>query len=162
MGNEIWKDVYGYEGLYQISNLGNVRSNYKLLTPQKTRFGYMKIRLSINNVRKGFFMHRLVAIAFIENKENKRCVNHKDGIKTNNNVDNLEWATHSENERHAYLNGLQPSKEGVKNGRCKLTELDIIEIRNTKKTLVELSSMYNVTPTAISNIKRYKLWKHIK
>lgn len=122
---EIWKDIKGFEGKYQVSNLGRVRcvgydnvittarSQYtrnvspKIINGQINNFGYRCVEL-----RKGnrFQIHRLVAEAFISNPENKRTVNHKDGNKLNNSVCNLEWATYSENIQHAYDTGL---KEGM-------------------------------------------------
>ncbi len=158
---EIWKDVVGYEGLYQISSYGNVSNNYGLMTPQKNRFGYLKIRLSKNNQRKGFFIHRLVGIAFIDNHNNKRCINHIDGDKGNNNLQNLEWATHSENEKHAYKIGLQPNKGGEKNGRAKINKDDVIAIRNSTQSNSELGRVYNLSPTTISYIRKRKLWRHV-
>ncbi len=125
---EIWKDIPGYEGYYQVSNLGRVRS-LKRLTPMPngklrkeherimrfstTRCGYNIICLSKGD-KKYFSVHRLVAIAFIPNPENLRCVNHKDENKLNNRADNLEWCTSSYNnqygsriERVAATNGLK-------------------------------------------------------
>lgn len=108
---EIWKDIKGYENKYQVSNMGNVRSlNYKrtgkikLLNNRLDKDGYLIIDL--NNPRKTCKVHRLVAQHFIDNPENKAEVNHISGIKTDNNVSNLEWCTREENERHAWDNGL--------------------------------------------------------
>lgn len=118
---EIWKDIKGYEGVYQISTLGRIKGlSRKVLskkrktgnnertiseyirTPETTKMGYQRITLSLsgNNIR--FFVHRLVCIEFIPNPDNKPCVNHKNGIKCDNNIQNLEWVTYSENERHSY------------------------------------------------------------
>lgn len=114
---EIWKDVEGYEGLYQVSNLGRVKSlthyiikeNYKprevkgkILTPFFDRpKGYMSVSLSKNNKIKLQRIHRLVAQAFIPNPDNLIQINHKDGNKSNNNVENLEWCSCKDNIRHA-------------------------------------------------------------
>jgi len=102
---EIWKDIAGYEGLYQVSNLGRVmsfkkKSNSLLLSPSCSR-GYLAVNLYINGNVKNPSIHRLVAIAFIPNPLNKPCVNHIDGNKLNNKLSNLEWCTYSENELHS-------------------------------------------------------------
>ena len=98
--NEIWKDIEGYEGKYQVSNLGNVKSlsylgtgKEKLLKPFKTEDGYLFIGLNKNNKRKFYKIHRLVAQAFIDNPNNYPIINHKDENKRNNNMNNLEWCT---------------------------------------------------------------------
>ena len=97
MNNEIWKDIEGYEGLYQVSNLGNIKRIFKshivLCKPSFDTRGYKQIVLSKNRKRKSYKVHRLVAKAFIPNHNNLPCINHKDEDKTNNCVDNLEWCT---------------------------------------------------------------------
>lgn len=106
---EIWKDIKGFEGLYQVSNLGRVKSLKKdiIMKPSKHREGYLYYILRKQG-RKTFKAHRLVAITFIPNPESKPEVNHKDGNKKNNSADNLEWLTRSENAIHAKENNLIP------------------------------------------------------
>ena len=102
---EEWRAVKGYEGIYQISSLGRIRNFYgRILKPETARNGYKRITLWD---RKKYQIHRLVAIAFIPNPENKETVNHKNGVKTDNRVENLEWNTWSENSKHAYAIGLK-------------------------------------------------------
>lgn len=112
---EQWKQVIGYEGKYEVSNLGNVRnSRLLLMKPIITKQGYVRIGFR-NPEKKMFNVHRLVGFAFILNPENKPFINHIDGNKLNNNVLNLEWVTQSENELHAHRLGLKPKPEYWKN-----------------------------------------------
>lgn len=119
--NEEWRDVVGYEGLYQVSNLGRVKSlsrrivykdgreyNYpsKVIKNQKVSTGYRSVMLYGVNGKKQYYVHRLVAETFIPNPNNLSDVNHKDGCKTNNILSNLEWCSRSDNQKHAYKNGL--------------------------------------------------------
>lgn len=107
--NEVWKDVRGYEGLYQVSNFGRVKNRNRLLKLQTKRDGYVGVALFKDGHRKDKLVHRLVAKAFIENAKGKLEVNHKDGVRTNNCVSNLEWCTRSENMRHKiYCSGRFP------------------------------------------------------
>lgn len=122
---EIWKQIEGYNGTYYVSNTGCIKSSGKIglnvlsgphkrkdviLKPATTNWGYQRIVLQLNGVRKHERVHRLVAKYFIPNPNNKQEVNHIDGNKLNNRVDNLEWATPKENEAHAYKNGLKINK----------------------------------------------------
>ena len=103
---EVWKDIEGYEGLYQISNLGRVKRviTDRILKGKKHKDGYLLVDLYKNSVGAGKTIHRLVAQAFIPNPENKPQVNHTDEDKTNNMVSNLEWMTAKENNNHGTRN----------------------------------------------------------
>lgn len=114
---EMWKLVDEMK-TYEVSNKGNVRkklkNGYNYLKPFKDKDGYLKVCLCENQRRIYRFVHRLVGIAFIENKDNKPTINHKDGNKTNNNVENLDWATNKEQNKHALNMGLR----NMKNSGC--------------------------------------------
>lgn len=117
--NEEWRDVVGYEGLYQVSNLGRIKSldryveypnyikriNGRIMSQQDNSKGYLMVNLSLNGFTKKLYVHRLVAEAFIPNLANKVEVNHIDLNKKNNIISNLEWCTKKENMRHAHENG---------------------------------------------------------
>lgn len=128
MEKEFWKDIKGYEGLYQVSSLGRVRSldrelyqqgrvqRYKgaLISPYKINSGYLSVRLSKNNKKKGHTVHRLVAEAFLPNPSAHPCINHKDENKQNNIVSNLEWCSYSYNNKASSANAMKPEKYGHK------------------------------------------------
>ena len=123
MSKEIFKDIDGYEGLYQISNFGNVKSlpkrdgngNRERILKQeimkRDHTNYRRVAFSSNGIVKRFQVHRLVGLAFISNPENKAQINHIDNNGENNNASNLEWATSFENMRHSYNQGRLPKLE---------------------------------------------------
>lgn len=125
--NEIWKDVEGYEGLYQISNLGRVKRilfknnviekpKDKILKTYNNGTGYRKLSLYKNNIQKQFLIHRLVAKAFLSNLSKLDQVNHIDGNKENNRIDNLEWVSQSKNIIHSYKTNLRVANSKNKFG----------------------------------------------
>ena len=115
---EIWKDIEGYEGLYQVSNVGRVKSlrNNIILKNSIKRNGYESVKLSANNISKEYYIHRLVANAFISNPNNYLEINHKDEDKANNCADNLEWCTREYNVN--YGTGTRRSQLSNTNGKC--------------------------------------------
>lgn len=106
---ETWKDIEGYEGYYQVSSFGNIKNiktNYVIKLNDINSVGYYRVTL-YNPIKKRFFVHRLVAYHFCDGYKEDLIVNHKDGNKQNNNANNLEWVTRSENDLHAFNNGLR-------------------------------------------------------
>lgn len=169
MVKEIWKDISDYNGLYQVSNLGRIKSFKRnreiILKPFKNRCGYYQVDLNKNTKGKTYTNHRLVMFAFkLEEKFEYNEVNHIDGNKENNTLDNLEWCTRSENLKHAYNTGLK-SSIGENNSRSKLTEIQVKKIRfyydNKIFNQSKLSKMYNVNKQSISNIVLYKTWTKV-
>jgi hypothetical protein len=122
--------------------------------------GYATIR----HEGKELLEHRYIAKKFIPNPENKPCVNHKDGNRSNNNLDNLEWVTYSENHKHAYrVLGRKVNNHNAAKGEThplsKLTQKDVEYIKNSSNSGIELSKIYNVSTALISGIKTNKRWK---
>lgn len=133
--DEIWRDIVGYENLYQISNFGNIRRvehsiqytrcgqvrhrilSEKLMKPSLTDSGYLSVALSKDGISKYHLVHRLVALAFIPADETRPQVNHEDGNKQNNHVDNLEWMNASEQQLHAWKIGLIPESRRAEIGK---------------------------------------------
>lgn len=182
---EIWKDIPGYEGSYQVSNMGRVRSlprkrarqraNYKdgfvtipgvVLKPFKDRRGYPKVRLYPVKNRNQPRVHQLVAEAFIPNPENKRTVNHINGVKDDNRLENLEWATDSENIKHSFDIGTR--KYIVGSGKSKLKPHEVLEIRRLFTfygvSQKDIHSMYSdkISFHAIKEITCYLTWKDLR
>ena len=175
---EIWKDIEEFEGLYQVSNLGRVKSleryvNHKrykkqlikerIIKPTLSFDKYYYVGLYKNGNVKNVTIHRLVCLSFLQKTNKKKEVNHKNGIKTDNRVENLEWCTRSHNILHAFKNGLKHGPKGEKNGKSKLTEKEVIKIKYSYKELnvAEIAKIYNVTETASYDITSNKSWKHI-
>lgn len=172
MDIEIWKDIIGYEGLYRISSFGRIKSSHinkkgigwQLLDGSIDAKGYKRINLYRDGAKTNWKIHRLVAIHFIENPDNKKEVNHKDGIKLNNRIENLEWCSTLENMRHAFANNLIPFRIGKMNGRAKLKESDITQIRKLAKgglDYKEIAKSYPVNSATINKIINKKLWNHV-
>lgn len=152
---EEWKNIRGYEGLYQISNFGRVKSLPKInrkfervLNCNINNCGYVRVKLCRHGDNKWVSVHRLVALYFIDNTSDKCCVNHIDGNKLNNHVSNLEWVTVSENTKHAFDTGL---------AKCKLSRDDVLVIRmlHGMFTTTVLAMLYGVSQTHVGYIINY-------
>jgi hypothetical protein len=162
---EIWKV---FESGYEVSNLGNVRSidrvvetrkqplklKGKLLKPAIDKKGYKRVAIMINGKLTTLKVHRVVAMAFIENVNNKPQVNHKDGNKLNNAITNLEWVSNSENVKHAYKNGLSKPKRLHESSRCKQTKESIEAIVKLKSKGVKNQIIADLYNCSISSVKR--------
>ena len=127
---EEWRPIKGYEGYYEVSNLGRVRRCAVILKERISKYGYANVTLYGRSKPKTCRVHRLVAEAFIENFGERPYVNHIDGCKKNNCVKNLEWSTQKENVQHAYKIGLAHGAGGENNPYAKLTNDQAEEIRN--------------------------------
>ena len=117
-----------FNSFIEVSENGDVKSHGKLIKGETCKNGYKRIHVSDNGESFKFLVHRLVACAFIPNPDNLPCVNHKDGNKQNNCVDNLEWCTYSYNQKHAFKTGLRDCND-EKNTQHKLSQSDVLEIR---------------------------------
>jgi hypothetical protein len=161
-----FKDIKGYEDRYKVSEKGEIYSirSRKIMTGRVMKLGYRAVNLTVKNVTKNFLVHRLVAIAFIENPSNFAEVNHKDGNKLNNHVSNLEWCSRSANVIHAYKNKLAPI--GSKMTQSKLTEKEVVEIRELLKqgklSPNKIGRKFNVSGSAIRSIRSGANWRHVK
>lgn len=174
---EIWKDIKGFEGLYQVSNFGRVKRlahAVKTIKGQRNlgeqikkqsvrKDGYMCVSIRKEGERFGFLVARLVAIHFIENPEGKSEVNHISGDKSDNNVANLEWTTRKENAQHAMRTGLMPTGEG--HGMSKLKEFEVKEMRELYSmgnvSTGELGKKYNVSYKNVWLIVTNRAWNHV-
>lgn len=163
---EIWVDIRGYEGLYQVSNLGRVKSLprrtnnqhcYGLIMKQHNSYNYLKIQLKKNNKYKWFFVHRLVAMAFLDNYNENLQVNHINGIKSDNKVENLEMVTASENQLHSYrvLKNIPSMKNRFGKNHVHATKINQYDLNNNfiKQwgSIVDASKTLNINATCICN-----------
>ncbi len=178
---EQWRDIPGWEGFYQVSNIGNVRSldrtilvkkpncnkptdvryKGKKMKPRLQSMGYYAVTLAKRGADHPDSIHRLVARAFIPNPENKRCVNHINCVKTDNRVENLEWCTYKENIQHSFNNGIH--KRGNDHYRSKLNSFQVRVIRKINDMdQNEIARIFGVGQSNICAIKVRRTWKHIK
>lgn len=162
---EEWRDIDGFEGRYKVSNLGRIK-NYKglIMKFQINHGGYERLTLRHDDHKDyDFTVHRVVAKAFIPNPENKPQINHIDGNRCNNNVENLEWCTHSENMLHAFKLG-NKDQSGVHNNMAKITEKIVKDIRKRAKTELQkdLAKEYGLSKANVCLIVNRKTWSQVK
>ncbi len=172
---EIWKQIVGYEGCYEISSLGSVKSmervvingvrnksiKSRILKQWATPTGYIYVTLSKNGVRKNEIVHILAATAFIDNPDKKPQVNHIDGVKSNNRICNLEWNTAKENCDHK-INVLKKHNKGDSHPSSKLNSLEVESIRKMYTDGVRqsiISEKYSIAKNHVSDIVNYRKWK---
>jgi hypothetical protein len=158
---ELWRNIDGYKGMYQVSSLGRIRSYQsnlpKILKQRENKRGYLYVNLSKDSRYRSFTSHRLVANAFLG--KSNLTVNHKNGNKLNNTIENLEWVSIEDNRNHAKLNGLMA--RGIKNGRHKLSEIDVrlIRFKHSKgKGIRCLSREFGVSRDVITKIVNFINW----
>lgn len=166
LDGEEWRDISDYEG-YQVSNYGRVKSLRRkaphILTPSLSVSMYLVVLMYKNGVQKASYVHRLVAKAFIPNPDNKPQVNHIDSCKLNACVSNLEWATNSENIRHADIMGLRNLPQGESHPRAKLTAEQVYFIRQHSDiyTVNQFREMFNVGRNTIRDVQLGKSYKSV-
>ena len=162
---QVWLPVVGYEGRYEVSNDGFVRSSWtkkirKSVVCEKT--GYERIVLWRDGVPSAFSVHRLVAYAFLGAPVPHRTdVAHNDGVRTNNVVENLRWATKKENQADRHLHGTAERPKGEAHGMSKLKSADVIAIRNDKRVQRKIAAEYGITQSQVSHIKTGLAWSCI-
>lgn len=177
MQNEIWTDIHGYEGRYQVSNFGRVKSlprtfkakrggqrvvAGKILATNPNKKGYQVFSIVKDGKRNTLNVHSLVAQYFVDGRKPGLQVNHKDGDKSNNYFKNLEWVTQSENMRHSIDVLGKSFANGENHGRSKLTQSDVNDIKEMLSGGCKLrlvAEKFGVSIGAISLIKNGKNWK---
>lgn len=175
---EIWKNIDGYEGIYQVSSWGKIKSlfrklnvngrgrqivNETILKPKVTKQGYESVRLSKNRIAQTVLVHRIVAKTFIFNPENKPVVHHKNFKRNDNFYKNLEWCTPYENNHYGFVAGRYDLLKGENNSLARLTGEKALKIRTeylfAGMTAYELARQFNVSPATIYNVINNKTWK---
>lgn len=157
------KEIPGYPG-YFVSEDGQIISKKtgRVLKPRRLPAGYHRVSLCVDGKPKDSYIHRLVAQSFIPNPESKPCVNHINGNKADNRVENLEWCTYGENQQHAIDTGLL-SCRGEAHSNSKLTEDAVREIRQNAQGLSQaaLGKLYGVSAAMVNRVRARKAWKHV-
>lgn len=158
-----WKEVPGYEGSYWVNTNGAIKSKRKILTPILDSGGYAQVTLYKDGSGKICLVHRIVAKAFIENKQSKYAVNHIDNNRSNNEASNLEWVTRTENMQHAAVQNRMPGRKGENTHLAKLSELDVKEIRKLDGVVrpKDLAAKFNITYRNLRSILTKKTWQNI-
>lgn len=161
---EIWKDIPGHEGRYQVSDEGRVRNAAeRLLKPSEHRDGYLHVKLSHAGKSRSRFVHRLVAAVFLNAVPGKEEVDHLDSDKRNNAAHNLEWVNRTENMQRAARSGrlVPPDNRGEKNGSAKITAAMVAEIRalSGSATQEEIGRRFGLTRRAVGMILSWQRWK---
>ena len=155
---EIWKDTYIYGEQYQVSNTGVVRNKITghILKPQLDNKGYLRVRMSLHDKKATAKVHRLVAVAFIPNQENKPQVNHIDTDKRNNDVRNLEWVTNGENQIHAYRTGLNRVTGNSGRKKIPVSKINLVtgEVEATYSSMAEAARSNNLYSANIEKVIR--------
>ena len=169
--NEEWREVTGYEGLYQISNYGRVKSSHKfaerILKPTYNHMGYLRLTLSKNGHGKNFMVHFLVATAFLDKPSDATVVNHKNNVHTDNRLKNLEWVTRSENTKHAYQIGAVNKRCGADVSLAKFTVEQVKSIRasyiprDKEFGTYGLAKKYSVAESTILRIIKRESYKNV-
>ena len=179
---EVWKDIEGFEGVYQVSSIGRIKrlagisvingrkytvKKDRFLKPEKMGKGYLRAQLTATPKQRRVLVHTLVAETFLGIPEESYLqINHKNGIKDDNRVENLEWVTGSENVKHAFETGLNERQVGESNGSSILKEKDVKLILRlssfNKLTHEEMSRVFGVSKSTITAIISGRNWGYLK
>ena len=163
---EVWKTAKGYKGRYQVSSLGRVRNKDEKVLAAYIRNGYSYVKLYKKGERKEWASHRLVAVSFMSNKKNKPVVNHLDGDRLNNKLSNLEWATFSENSKHAYATGLQTPQRGSDNKSSVLTKEQVVAMREMYSldlfSYKTIGDLFQVSSSCAASAIKGKTWSTLQ
>jgi hypothetical protein len=168
--SEDWLDYPELPEIIQVSNYGNVRTKDrqklngvaekgKVLAQKKKSNGYLEVSVRFNGTRKWFLVHRLVAKSFLRETYSE-CVNHKNGVKNDNRVENLEWVTFSQNNNHAMATGLCSNEE--EHYKAKLKKEQVLIIRHSTEPSSILAERFGVSKSTVKSIRKRKTWKYVE